>query len=310
MPSSAEARAAALLGRPVEHAAMIVGKGANNRIFRVTAGGDAFALKIYPENDPRGRLEHEWAALSFLVAEGEAMVPRPLARDAGAALYEWVEGGRPPADAESLDAMAGFLERLHARRARAAALPEAAEACFSEAEILRQLRARHARLSQVEGEAELAGLLAAIAPHLARDGDPAPLPMELRSLSPSDFGLHNALAAPRGIVFLDFEYFGWDDPVKLVADAMWHPGMALAADQAERLRAACEGFYGHGDPGFAGRLAARLPLFGLRWVLIILNEFLPERWALRTHAGAEDQMAAKRTQLTKARLWWKRAQEV
>ena len=29
---------------------------------------------------------------------------------------------------------------------------------------------------------------------------------------------------------------------------------------------------------FAQRLAAYLPLFGLRWVLILLNEFLPERW--------------------------------
>lgn len=308
MRSSAEARAAALLGRPVARAERIVGKGANNRIYRIEAGGERFALKIYPDDDRRGRLEHEWAALSFLAEDGERMVPRPLARDAGAALYEWIDGGRPPADAAAIDAMAAFLERLHDRRHRAAALPEAAEACFAEAEIVRQLRARHARLSEVTGEPELAALLARI--RLPADADPTPLPAALRALSPSDFGLHNALAAPRGIVFLDFEYFGWDDPVKLVADVLWHPGMELAAPQAARFRAACEAVYGRGDAGFAGRLAARLPLFGLRWVLIILNEFLPERWALRAHAGAADQEAAKAAQAAKARRFLARVHEL
>ena len=44
-----------------------------------------------------------------------------------------------------------------------------------------------------------------------------------RCLSPSDFGFHNALLRGRpGVpgardwVFLDFEYFGWDDPAKTV----------------------------------------------------------------------------------------------
>ena len=50
-------------------------------------------------------------------------------------------------------------------------------------------------------------------------------PQRLRVLSPSDFGFHNALRRPDGtIVFVDFEYFGWDDPAKMMADAMLHPG--------------------------------------------------------------------------------------
>ena len=36
---------------------------------------------------------------------------------------------------------------------------------------------------------------------------------------------------------------------------------------------------------FAERLSAYLPLFGLRWVLILLNEFTPERWQRRVLAG-------------------------
>ena len=36
---------------------------------------------------------------------------------------------------------------------------------------------------------------------------------------------------------------------------------------------------------FERRLTAYLPLFALRWVMILLNEFLPERWQRRVLAG-------------------------
>jgi hypothetical protein len=55
------------------------------------------------------------------------------------------------------------------------------------------------------------------------------------------------------------------------------------------------------DPSFATRLGAHLPLFGLRWVLILLNEFIPERWQHRVLAGARQSWSdAKTTQLALA----------
>ena len=86
------------------------------------------------------------------------------------------------------------------------------------------------------------------------------------------------------MAFLDFEYFGWDDPVKLTADILLHPGRPLEPTRRRRFRQAATRLYG-GDPAFAGRLSAYLPLFGLRWVLILLNEFIPERWQRRVLAG-------------------------
>src|SRR5262249_8026349 len=76
-----------------------------------------------------------------------------------------------------------------------------------------------------------------------------------------------------------------DDPVKLVADVLHHPGLRLPPQQRARFRAAALAVYGDADPGFATRLAALEPLFGLRWVLILLNEFVPERWRQRVAAG-------------------------
>ena len=134
---------------------------------------------------------------------------------------------------------------------------------------------------------------------LAFDAD---LPQEWRSLVPSDFGFHNSLRRRDGsLAFLDFEYFGWDDPVKLTADIMLHPGRTLSAPQRARFRQAAVRLYG-GDPSFARRLHAYLPMFGLRWVLILLNEFIPERWQRRVLAGDTGSWdEAKSRQLARAR---------
>jgi hypothetical protein len=89
--------------------------------------------------------------------------------------------------------------------------------------------------------------------------------------------------------------------VKLTADILLHPGRTLPAPQRARFRRGATQLYG-GDPGLTVRLAAYLPLFGLRWVLILLNEFIPERWQRRVLAGDEGSWTeAKARQLRRAR---------
>ena len=129
-----------------------------------------------------------------------------------------------------------------------------------------------------------------------------------RCLSPSDFGFHNVLVERGGrAVFLDFEYFGWDDPVKMTSDFLLHPGMDLTADLGQRfVRGACDIF--RANPGFEDRLRACLPLYALRWTMILLNEFLPERWQRRVLAGYRgDRSVMLRTQLQKAQAMLTRA---
>jgi hypothetical protein len=118
---------------------------------------------------------------------------------------------------------------------------------------------------------------------------------------PSDFGYHNALRRPDGsLAFVDFEYFGWDDPVKLTADILLHPGPAAWAAAAATLPRRRAAAVRRSDVWSAAcRLSAAVRL---RWVLILLNEFLPEVWARRVRAGAtESWEAAKARQLAAAR---------
>lgn len=296
--------------------------GGNNRLHRVETPQGVLALKCYGAAD---RLAREFDALTVLATGGEAAVPRPLAADRvrQAALYSWIDGtavgrgdGERP-DGDIAQALA-FISRLTAPALRASAsmLREATEACLSLSELDAQIERRFTRL--LDGAPALGGFLdtgirtaidrAAMRARGLYAGagiDPErPLDPRLRTLSPSDFGFHNALRRPDGrLVFLDFEYFGWDDPVKLTADFLWHPGFALSPAERSAWLDGCGTLFGR-DPGFATRLEAQMPLYGLRWCLILLNEFLPERWERRRFAGtAAGWEEAKATQLAKAQSW-------
>lgn len=307
--------ASALAGAPVE-ALTRVGGGRNSRVFRVDTAVTSYALKQYPsrQDDPRDRQGVEATALAWMGDRGLSMVPRLVAADRvnNYSLLSWAVGALVrevgPSD---IDQAAEFLGTLHRLR-RTATFPTthlATEACLSGAEIERQLNKRVMQLSALEGEDALQEFLAcsfgpALVDRLASAralllkadlGFHADLPQEARSIAPSDFGFHNALRDEAGqLTFIDFEYFGWDDPVKLIADILLHPGTQVASAMRMRFRHQALELYGE-DPHFETRLRAFYPLFGLRWALILLNEFHPERWRRRILAGAKEDWAEAKT---------------
>ncbi|HEY0832491.1 MAG TPA: phosphotransferase [Azospirillum sp.] len=297
--------------------------GGNNRIYRLDCAGRSYALKVYPkqDSDPRDRLGVEYEALDFLARHGVESVPRPIAYDRArhCAVYEWIEGERvaDPGVAE-VATLADFLGRLHGlRRAEGGErLRPASASCFSWTVMEEQVRARRARFDPVMADApDLARFLrdrfdplaATVLDRLRRDmlgagAGYGALPPERLTLSPSDFGFHNALRRPDGgMVFVDFEYFGWDDPVKAVSDVLLHPGMDLSPALGRCFLDRVVPLYSAGDPGFLQRFDALYPAFALSWCLILLNEFLPDVWARRLRPGlTEDRALVLSRQLGKA----------
>lgn len=308
-------------GLKVQQAELKKGRG-NSRIYRLTGSdGEKYALKVYPDRqlDGRQRLQTEFSACRSLKASGFP-VTNALVEDEnlGWAVYEWVSGTPIQSeDKDFVDEAARFVEGLliESRSSKGAGeFSEASEACLSGAEIVRQIRARLGQLMQVES-AELFHFLnkeflpaledsVQLAREHAGDVFDRSLPRELQLLSPSDFGAHNAIRNSAGrTVFIDLEYFGWDDPVKLVCDFYWHPGMNLREELKERW-IQCSKMVFRKDSSFEARLAAYLPLFALRWCLILLNEFLPCRLAHRIHADSQnssDKITILSTQLKKSR---------
>jgi hypothetical protein len=322
---AARSVAARLLGRAVLSVEPI-GGGRNSRVYRVIdAERRAYALKAYFRHpaDPRDRQAVEFEALRFLWENGLRDVPQPLATDehTGHALYVFVEGRRPaPAEIGTgdIDAAVAFLGRLKdlTEQPGAENLPAAAEACFSGDALWHNLQSRLERLTAARQDPPSGSALREFmreellpaADRIAAWGRrqypfDRELRDQLRTLSPSDFGFHNAVRRESGDwVFLDFEYFGWDDPGKTIADFLLHPAMDLTpAQKRQFVRGVLTRF--SGDAELRRRLTALFPLFGLKWCTILLNEFVPEDLLRREFAASaeHDRQSVLNEQLAKAR---------
>lgn len=292
--------------------------GRNSRVYKLVTPSGPYAFKTYfrHSSDSRSRMDTEFQALRFLWDNGESAVPEPIASspDDDCAIYEWIDGEKiaDPTE-EHVLAAAAFLGRLHRLRNRPGAdrLRLASEACFSASALVDCLRGRLEPLLARTEQEELSAFLRnefcptlefLCARSLATLGDvfSHELALEHRTLSPSDFGFHNALLrSGGGLVFLDLEYFGWDDPVKLMSDFLLHPGMSVSPDRKCQFASAMLREF----PETLDRFEAFFPLFGLKWCLILLNEFLPEHLLRRKFAGMSerDREARQSEQLAKAR---------
>ncbi len=304
--------------------------GHNNRVFRVTVDAADYLLKSYYHGakDPRDRLGHEFAFLSFANQYGIDAVPKPIVQDREnrLGLYEFIYGERItpesvgwPHVAQAMalvQALNGLLEKPGAD-----ALPAASEACFSLEDHISQISHRMARLATVEPgpsqvnhaahdfiNHQLLPVWESLRERTERrikasqiDGN-EPIPSIHRILSPSDFGFHNAILERDGRVrFIDFEYAGWDDPAKMVCDFFCQP--AVPAPMVY-LHAFSRGICPHQTMGqsLMARIRLLLPLHRLKWCGIILNEFMPEAINRRRFAhDAGNETHCKTKQLEKAR---------
>lgn len=291
--------------------------GGNSRVYKVIADGRTYALKRYPviENDTRDRLGTERLALQFFAQQGIGCVPKWIAASPPFALMEWIDGQVVTAPAaRDIDEAADFLSRIFkASKEAPSAMPLASEACLSGAEIVRQLEARLARLQTIDDASLQKFLSDKFLPAMQERTQKARganfdvlLPENQRRLIPADFGFHNALHADgKPLVFIDFEYFGWDDPVKVLSDFLLHPATPVSEAFGKQFLARLLPLLPAAEP----RFQAFYPLFGLRWTLILLNEFLPERWQARAFArGENDAQAARQRQLEKAQAMLERSE--
>jgi len=304
----------------VQKVELTKGRG-NSKIYKLYAQQDqAYALKIYPDlqKDNRKRLKTEFCACQILNEAGLPVVQAVAKNDElNWAIYSWVDGVIETPDEQFIDKSITFINQLikfsHISK-KVEIFHEASEACLNGAEIVKQVQRRLDRLKQADNTQISNFLLIEFQPTFQKAIDYARqlmgaqfdilLNKDLLIVSPSDFGAHNAIKSIEGTTrFIDFEYFGWDDPVKLACDFYWHPAMNLdwvsKTIWMEKIKAIFVR-----DAGFEIRMSAYLPLFGLRWCLILLNEFLPDKLAQRIHADHEKKneiAAAQEMQFNKSK---------
>ncbi len=295
--------------------------GRNSRIYRVEDGGKVFALKFFrPDNEgQRQRFDAETTALSLFAEYGIEETPRVIAKDRvnNCVLMEWIEAERVNNYGEvEINALISFIQKVHkiASKAVNQKIRYATEACLNGDEIIKQINLRLSRLEASKG----------IYPELREFIDNKFLPaldeilnwsqqqykksalnfhenisLKQQTLSVVDFGFHNVLRKQNKFYFLDFEFFGWDDPVKLVADTLQHPGMALDDGMKQILFSGLKRIF-DSDNTFLLRFKFLYPLFGLKWCTIMLNQFLPGYQSATQSAVANDKQLERVTSLTKS----------
>ncbi len=274
--------------------------GGNNRVYRLETTNGPALLKAYfrHESDPRDRLGTEYGFVSFAWKQGIRGVPQPLAFNRGHALglYEFIDGQRPEnADQAVLLQLLDFFVAVNGFKNTddAASLPIASEACFCLADHLEAVEKRVRRVPSMADASPLDRAVRqfvestvlpgwhAVRAWVEREAHRSASNMALeitraeRCLSPSDFGLHNALRLPDGTLrFVDFEYAGWDDPAKMVCDVFHHPAVPMPREHVSTFIDAVGA--GVERPDAARRRIELLwPVYGIKWVFILLNEFLP-----------------------------------
>jgi len=301
--------------------------GNNSRVFKVTAEDNSlYAAKLYPgpTADGQNRMTVEFTALEFLHRKGIKSVPKPIIADENGqfALYEFVVGTKIESTQVSeadIDEATRFLQILDELKddPDAAHLADAAESRFSIQAIISNVESRLGLLDGAEGPSPCFELLREFLDteflHALRQTNAwcqarhsksgmtmeAELDPTGRTLSPSDFGFHNCLRRSDGqLVFLDFEYFGWDDPAKMISDFLLHPGMDLRDSLKRRF---LENLIGTPNPDedLLVRVETAYPLFALKWCLILLNPFLAE---YRAQRGIDGQTEAEQNDLLKRQL--------
>ena len=298
----------------------------NNRVFRVLTRSGSILVKRYfsRPTDTRDRLDTEFRFADYVSRAAPGSGPRPIAkseRDRIAA-YEFVDGQPFRAGevaAGDVEAAAEFFEAINAPSARSCAgeLPLASEAVFSLAQHFELIGRRLARLdasARDGGDSEASAFIDQLIGDWQRLVDRVstlaahrslPLEQELapsqRCLSASDFGFHNALRRHNGgVVFLDFEYAGWDDPTRMLGDFFSQRAvpvpLSLYATFVERCLRALPG-----PEDLSTRALLMRPVYLVKWCCIVLGVFDPETLARRKFANpALDEAEVKRHQLNVA----------
>lgn len=276
--------------------------GINGEAYKIlTDHYNEYFGKIYRirKGDSRNRLATEFSGLTFLWQNGVKNIPEPLlaSEEDGMAIYRFIKGSKiKPGEitAADIDEAADFATQVHSLASLdyAENQPIASEACFSIREYIDCVHGRVGKLKKVIKkdaisaplgvflEGEFMPFFDGVKKETERKAEKFGIDIDeklhksKRTLSVSDFGFHNAIRSDNDqLFFFDFEYYGWDDPAKMIADFYLQPAVPVPLSYRERFFGELRKNYREGN-SLNRRISIIYPILGLKWCLIMLNTFL------------------------------------
>lgn len=276
-----------------------INSGKNNKVFLLNFQNNKenFLLKSYfhhPE-DSRNRLNNEFSFLTYAWNIGIRNIAKPLIcdKETNIGLYQFIKGRKITQDEinkELIKETLNFLNKLNLYKnsQEAKKIPPASDACFNINQHLNLVEKRINKLKGVESSSEinkkmqdfLNNKIIKIWNELKDFLQESLVQKKIslteniseqeKCISPSDLGFHNAIMnSDQKIFFIDFEYSGWDDPIKMICDFFCQPEIPVSFK-----------YYQY----FIDNISLNekqiqlidliLPVHIIKWCCIILNEFL------------------------------------
>ena len=272
----------------------------NNQLYEIWLTEEHYFIKKYSnkhiDNWQRGK--SEFKAISYLCDKGFEEIPRPINfyEKENMGVYSFIEGckiNQKDVTKKDIINAVEFLVRLHS-------LPDedkrqfskASSACLSMQDYINVIDKRQRTIKSCTPSGKyrkkIKDLLnKRVYPkirEIKEDFEKKTMSMdtskelllENQVLTPADFGFHNILKNENSYSFVDFEYFGRDDPVRQVLD-FFHHGASRRIDK--KLKNLFIEKYKEKTPhhDLQERIQILDPLINMTWILIDFN-FLSKRY--------------------------------
>ncbi len=285
--------------------------GGNNKLFCLSSGSSKLLLKVYNAHDDRQRLKREFQALSFLYKERFECIPGAFLKNDSLnyAIYSYENGKSKNAKdvtRNDLDQMVDFIVTLQGIKpvdVTEEFLP-GVMACFSFQDYLNNIQIRlekfkaHSQnnglpdmvkqLLQSDYVKVISDLVSDVMKKYTEKEIEEQIPLDERRLSPVDFGPHNTIFGDDGsLVFVDFEYFGWDDPNRLVGDFLNHDQIKGISEEDKKYFLKKYLRYSTLSEYILNRLDTITKLIAIEWVTTYLSSLTKEKIEIRRFANSE-----------------------
>jgi hypothetical protein len=281
----------------------VIRNGANSNVYII--GENQYILKFYrTDNNQPGRLERESFALNLFAENKIENVPKiiGISSELNCSLMTFIDGTPITVfQSELSDEFANFYNKL-------LNIPikykengfHSIDACPKVSTLLSQVNNRILNLEK-ENNPELKIILDIIKSHFSfikskiSENSYNSLKSEF---SVVDFGINNVILNEANLYFIDFEFFGLDNPVHLISDTIAHPANNLNLDEQSTLYNKFLNCHNNQDE-ISKAFNGNNLIFDLKWCLIMLNPFL-SNYVL--NYNEEERELKKKSQLDKVKM--------
>lgn len=286
--------------------------GHSNRLFCVETSTDQKLLAKFYCPDSKDGLKREFSAFQFLNSRGFASIPKAYFSNEKFqyGIYSFEKGATKSINdftEKDLDAMIDFIVKLQSispDQVKTDFAP-AYGACFSIRDYTNMVYLFLNRFLNADAtcrkyltsvsdlkESDIKDFVDQAVQKATSSVTEAelnqPIAASKKRLNPFDFGAHNILFRANGsLCFIDFEDFGWDDPIRIVADFISH-------DQSRALPKELKDYFkkqyqqrANLDETDSTRLDIAIKIGEIEWLTYHLAAFTPETMNRRRFADID-----------------------